>query len=335
MPIVEGVREDNYPVRASQFSVSDNGSLVYVPAPEGVASQLTLALVDRTGSPKPLGLPPGPYSSPRISPNGKQVAFSTDDGKDRVVWIYDLDGKSAVRRLTFGGKNGFPIYSADGKRIIFSSDRDGGSALFWQAADGSGTPERLTKPVVGRDFQHPEAVSPDGRVLTLDKAGNSIWVLELDGDRTPKELAYSQSRGDSFATTFSRDGRWIAYHDLGQVYVEPYPPTGARYLVTKDGGVTPVWSADGKELFFMKNGLLQAVSVRTQPTVTFSLPAALPITGIARDPGANRIYDVTPDGKQFVVLLPPGATSGDARQTLQIQVVLNWLEELKARMPVK
>ena len=103
---------------AYQFSISDNGSLIYAEGQlSGGASQYALQLVDRSGIARRLSLPPAPYNAPRISPNGKQAAFSTDDNKEAIVWIYDLDGKTSMRRLTFGGKNINPVWSADGQRI--------------------------------------------------------------------------------------------------------------------------------------------------------------------------------------------------------------------------
>ena len=100
--------------------------------------------MDRKGGVEPLKLPPGAYASPRVSPDGTRIAFGTDDGKEAIVWIYDLSGMSAMQRLTFGGNNRFPIWSADGKRVAFQSDRDSDLAIFWQPADGTGTAERLT-----------------------------------------------------------------------------------------------------------------------------------------------------------------------------------------------
>src|SRR5205823_2979316 len=134
-----------------QFSVSDNGSLVYIPGTtasgtlQGLFGRI-LALVDRNGSPKRLDVPQLNYDAPRISPDGKQVAVYAADLKGEViVWIYALDGKTSMRRLTFGGKNIFPIWSSDGQRILFSSDREGDYGLFWQRADGNGVAERVTK----------------------------------------------------------------------------------------------------------------------------------------------------------------------------------------------
>jgi Tol biopolymer transport system component len=129
----------------AQFSFSDNGSLVYIPGAADPAEQRTLALVDRQGVHKPLALPPGAYGIPRIAPNGKTVAFSSEEGNEQVVLIHELSGNSAPRRLTFGGNNLVPVWSADGERIAFRSTREGDPGIFWQRADGTGTAECLTK----------------------------------------------------------------------------------------------------------------------------------------------------------------------------------------------
>jgi hypothetical protein len=131
---------------AAHFSVSTTGSLVYIPGPlSSATTQRDLALLDREGTLEPLSLQAGPYEVPRISPNGKQMAFGTDSDKETVIWVYDLSGKVSMRRLTFGGRNRFPIWSRDSRRIAFQSDRDGDLGIFWQRADGTGTIECLTK----------------------------------------------------------------------------------------------------------------------------------------------------------------------------------------------
>ena len=120
--------------------------------------------------------------------------------------------------------------------------------------------------------------------------------------------------------------------------MQPFPATGAKFLITKDGGTHPVWSPDGKEIFFMNdmnNGQLYSVSIRTQPVFTFGNPVPLAIKGFAQSVCCRRDYDITPDGKQFIVILPPGAATNEAPQTLQIQVVLNWFEELKRLVPTR
>ena len=137
VPIVEGVRRPEH--GAAEFAFSSTGSLMYVPGPvSNTAAQSDLALIDRKGGVEPLKLPPGLYQHPRASPNGTQIAFATDDGKEAIVWIYELGGTASMRQLTFGGKNRFPIWSADGQRVAFQSDREGDLGIFWQRADGSG-----------------------------------------------------------------------------------------------------------------------------------------------------------------------------------------------------
>jgi serine/threonine-protein kinase len=339
VPVVEGIQSAGNNTGTSQFSISGDGSLVYI---QGDASDAgpkrTLALMDRNGSPKTLGLQSLAYRHPRISPNGKQLAVSTDDGKEQIVWIYDLDGKTSMRRLTFGGRNYLPIWSADSQRVLFQSDREGDVGLFWQRADGTGVAERVTKPEGEWTSHRPDSWSPDGQTFlftALKPSDASIWTYSL---RDRKATLFADAPLWQQSSAFSPDGRWVAYvsEETGRrVYVEPFPATGAKFLITKDGGNHPVWSPDGKELIFMddmSNGQLYSVAIRTQPSLTFGNPVALPIKGFVQRVGNWRDYDISPDGKQFLVMLPRGAANSDAPQALQIQVVLNWFEELKQRM---
>jgi hypothetical protein len=348
VPVVEGVlRAASLFEREPTFAVSRNGSLIYVPG--GGTALRTLALVSRDGSAHPLGLPPQPYGHPRISPDGKNLVFVTDDGKDAVIWVYGLGGGSPPRQLTFGGRNRSPIWTPDGRRITFSSDRDGITSLFWQAADGSGTAERLLK---GDTPWRPEAWTPDGKTLAFipDSAGGgslSIWTLTVGGESKPKKL---ESSSDERYAEFSRDGRWFAY-TAGtpgalnfDVFVQPFPPTGAKYRLTTTGARTALWSPDGKELVYVDTasphaaGQLVAVEVRTQPTFSVGKPTPLPIGEGVLLVGPGRQYDITPDGKQFIVVRgSTSASAAGARRAppAQINVVLNWSEELKRLVPTK
>src|SRR5262249_43990620 len=138
---------------------------------------LDLALVDRKGGVEPLKLSPGPYLHPRVSPNGRQIAFASDDGKDATIWIYDLSAATSKRRLTVGGRNRFPMWSADGQRVAFQSDREGDLAIWWQRADGTGSAQRLTKPDQGAAHV-PESWSPSGDyfLFSVTKGGRSLWT---------------------------------------------------------------------------------------------------------------------------------------------------------------
>jgi serine/threonine-protein kinase len=328
------------------FAVSDNGTLVYVPGPitPSSASGLGLALVDRNHSLQPLKLPPGPYANPRLSPDGKQVAFVTDDVREANVWVYDLSGATARRRLTFDGKNRFPIWTADGQRIVFGSDREGDTAIFWQRADGVGLAERLTKPEKGL-APIPLDWSRTGDTLlftsgpTSPSSTQTGWTLSTLSmrDRKVARVGTIQSTGP-FEATFSPDGRWIAYKTLSgagaQVFVQPFPATGAPYLISS--GVSPFWSRDGRELFFRLPIGTMGVAVTTQPAFAFANPT--PILGLELiDRGGlfGREIDVLPDDKHFVGITGANVSSSqpDAGQKPQFQVIVNWFEELKQRVP--
>jgi len=341
VPIVEGVRRTGGTSNAANFSFSNTGSLVYIPGPVSAASgQWDIGLTDRKGGVEPLKLPPAPYSSPRVSPDGTRIAFGIDDGKEAIIYIYNLSGTSAMQRVTFGGNNRFPIWSADGKRVAFQSDRDGDLAIFWQPAVGTGTAARLTKPDQSESHA-PESWSPKGDtfLFSITKGSDvSLWTFSLqDRKATPFGAVHSSNPTGG---VFSPDGRWVAYtsteRDRTTIYVQPFPATGAKYqLFAKgfDGPHEVVWSPDGKELFYNpRAGGFEAVSVTTEPTFAFGNPVALPRPFQLSPPAARRAYDITPGGK-FVGLIPAGQTESGTPTAPQIQVVLNWFEELKARVP--
>ena len=338
VPIIEGVRRAAASTTgAAHFGFSDTGSLVYLPGPiaTATADQFDLALIDRKGGVEPLNLPPGPYEHPRASPNGTRIAFATDDGREAIVWIYELGSTTSMRRLTFGGKNRFPIWSGDGQRVAFQSDREGDRGIFWQRADGSGAAERLTKPDQGT-FHIPESWSPKGEQLLFTVttgSGVSLWTFTLqDRKATPFADVHSVSRINS---TFSPDGRWVAYNvtesGVTGIYVRPFPATATKYLVSKATTVQPAWSRDGRELVSQPQGGLQAVqTITTQPSFSFGPPVLRPRGYINGGPTFQRNYDVMLDGR-ILGVVPAGPTLSSG--TAQIQVVLNWFEELKQRVP--
>ena len=317
VPLVEGVRTDTSTVH---YSVSGTGSLVYLPGPfSGASGHQDLAFVEPAkGTVEPLKLPIGQYETPRVSPNGKRVAFGVDDGREQMVWIYELAGATAMRRLTFGGKNRSPVWSADSDRVAFSSDREGDTAIFWQRADGSGTAERLTKPEQGASHV-PESWSPDGKTLlfsTVKGPNQSLWMLSLQDKKTsPFDGVQSINPIDA---TFSPDGRWVAYQSYetgnGQIFVQPFPSTGTKYQITKTTGNChhPLWSRDGKNLFYIPGRReFAVVSVTTTPSFAFSNPTSLP-RGVFAEGGPDTIrnFDDTRDGR-LVAVVPAGPTEAE------------------------
>ena len=279
LPIVEGVRRSvNSGMGTAQFSVSTTGSLIYVPGPpSSAAGQQDVSLFDRKGVAEPFRLPPGSYEYPRASPDGKRVAFGTNDGKEDIVWIYELSGATAMRRLTFGGNNRFPMWSADGQRVAFQSDREGDLAIFWQRADGTGAAERLTTPEP-KTSHTPEAWSPKDDTFLFSvtrEAEVSLWAFRMQDKKATPFGAVRSTTGPTTAA-FSPDGRWVAYYtnESGPitVYVQPFPATGAKYQISKEPGAHhPLWSPDGKELLYIPTvGNLASVSVTTH--LSFLVP---------------------------------------------------------------
>jgi serine/threonine-protein kinase len=348
--VVEGVRRTAGAASSggiANYAVSSNGSLAFIPGPTtgaSLSSGLDLAVFDGTGPPVSLKLPPGPYAAPRVSPDGRWVAFEREDDREANVLLYELAGTSAVRQLTFGGRNRAPVWSGDSRWIAFQSDREGDLAIFRQRADGAGTPERLTK--ADRGVTHiPQSWSPDGGHLlfTVQAAGEySLVQLTLKDQSTSP---FSNVRAPTLVqATFSPDGRWVAYQlprpggtDGGSAnftYIEPFPPTGAKYVVPMPAG-HPHWSRKGDRLLF-ENGPVTTASipVTTSPVFSFGRPQESPRGArlSANSVVVRRNSDSLPDGRILGLVNLENAQGGAVPQ---ITVVLNWLEELKQRVPTR
>ena len=339
VPIVDGVRSSGALSGSMQFSVSDAGSLVYISGRVGTPSNdQELALLDRKGTVERLKVRAAGYANPRVSPDGTRVAVGIDDGKDSDVWIYELSGASAMRRLTFGGRNRLPIWSPDSRRVAFQSDREGDEGIFWQPADGGGAGERLTKPEQGTSHS-PESWAPGGtHILFSATTGSNValWSISLP-DKKATPFGGVQSSEPTNAA-FSTDGRWVAYTSTEgggrRVFVQPFPATGAKYEVSPSTGanIYPFWSADGKELLWIGAGGFNVVSVTTRPNFTFSDPVVIPNRLAVVGPSVQRTLDITPGGK-FIGMMAPESNQTEAPGAPVFQVVLNWTEELKARVP--
>jgi Tol biopolymer transport system component/predicted Ser/Thr protein kinase len=319
VPVIEGV----LPL---QYSFSSNGSLVYVPG-SSQAPQLKLVWVDRKGGDQPLPAPAHNYVMPRISPDGRRVATALEEG-DSQVWIYDL-GRDALTRLTFQqGDNVDPVWMPDGKRIVF---KGAANRLFWQPSDGSGAAEALTSgPLSTNDI--PSSWSPDGQAMAIVETigTQGVWILPLQ-DRKPQ--LFDRGQTNETAPRFSPDGHWIAYTsgESGRVeiYVRPYPGPGGKYQISTEGGTEPVWNPKGRELFYRAGNKMMAVEVATQPAFSAGKPKVLFEGAYVATPRSLPNYDVSPDGQRFLML--EGSEQGQA--PTQINVVLNWFEELKRRVP--
>ncbi len=334
----------------AKFSVSETGSLVYVAGPADTTSNLrTLALSDRNGVPVPLKLPPGNYAHPRVSRDGARLAVGIDGRQEAHVWIYDLAGTSTIRRLTLEGRNRYPVWSADGLRVAFQSDRQGDLGIFWQSADGGGGVERLTLPPQGAAHV-PESWSPDGKHLLFTEQKSTGYVLFSLSLVDKKILQFGGVRSSAPTSAgFSPDGRWVTYASTESaggmlspgrgVFIQPFPATGSTYPVPKARiDFHPVWSPDGSQIFYVSAAAepFVAVSVQTQGGVTFGAPTEVPPAVPRPRLTLNDVrgYDLLPDGK-FLGLVPVGDQDiAGLLPRQEIGVVLNWFEELKRLVPV-
>jgi len=334
VPVVEDVSVGS--TQVSLFDVSRDGALVYVPG--GSVGTRRLVWVERDGREALVGMGPGLYDSPRVSPDGLFIAVQVgEDVANSDVLIHDL-ARGTTNPLTFDGQSFFPIWSSDSERVAFVSSSRGG--LFWQAADGTGKPEVLL------DFASAQPLMPlqfsnDGRTLLAGGVnpgtGSDIMTVSLDSDPTVDLLI--QTAGDDFHPAVSPNGRWVAYEsdDSGrsEVFVSPFPNVGGnKKQISATGGGSPVWSPSGGELFFRSGGVMMVVPVETDPAFTYDTPQVLfeaPYRRTVFGPRA-RPFDLSPNGR-FLMIKEEPATD-EAPNAPHFIFVEHWREELKERVPV-
>jgi serine/threonine-protein kinase len=316
------------PTGERKVALSASGALAYV----GTAGLVQAVVVDMHGAARVLAVPPGRLANLRYSPDGRRIAAGVSSGARQDVWVYDVSSGAAQRLTSDGTSNIRPEWTPDGRRVLFRSDRTGSNGtLWWQPADGSGAAEELLA-VPAKDVWE-GVLTPDGHTVvyrTGTAGAADIWYRRLAGDSAEHGIATTP-----FAESEPRvspDGRWIAYQSnesgSSQVVVRPFPGPGAQVMVSVGGGNAPVWSRDGRRIFYTNGAKLLAASVATSPN--FSVTARevlfegdyLPSTGHAS-------YDVSLDGKSFLMLRPV-INSGE-----QIVVIPNWAAELRAQAAKK
>ena len=320
---------------SAYFDISRTGALTYAVGPAQGGNR-TLAWVDRQGKATTLPLPVRSYLFPRISPDGKLIAFEVE-GVNHDLYVYD-PVRAVTSKMSTDGVSHAPVWTPDGRHIAYRSWKAGTMTMWWMPADRSGPEERLT--TVGAR-QSLVAFTPDGRHATFNQMepgtpfSSDIWVLPMQGERTPQPFVKSKSMKGS--GKFSPDGKWVVYCSAEsgrpEIYVQPWPGPGPKIQVSSEGGTDPVWSHDGRELFYRSGDKMMVVAVSTQPTIRASRPQLLweghYSVGMGSScgmPGATSAnYDVTADGQRFLMIkdLDQDAVSK------QIVVVLNFAEELK------
>jgi Tol biopolymer transport system component len=267
-----------------------------------------LALVDVDGTTKVVGqLPPSVYA-PRLSPDGRRVAFETRDASSADgarLWTAELSSITGRRALPLvvGPVNWAPMWTPDGERLVFIVSGDRGDAVYWRRADGSGDAEHL---IDTRAAEGWNAAGSQLRFLTL--IGNRDYGISLFDMKSRAVRRLVDLRGSAqHSSSMSPDGRWMTYasNETGryEVWIEPFPRSGARLQVTRDGGSHPLWAPDGRSLYFDRDRQMFQLAMNTQDLSSIAEPTPLPIKGFAQAE-YRRQFDLTPDGRHFLMLFP-------------------------------
>jgi serine/threonine-protein kinase len=336
-PVLEDVSSNS--VAGGDFALATTGTLVYLPG-QGAQNGWPISWLDRTGKTQPLHAPPGLYFTPRFSPDGKRLAFSSGNGAAADLWLKDLD-RDTTTRLTFQpGENRWPVWTPDGRYIVFRSLKSGTRGLYWIRSDGSGEAIRLTDGQLG---EYPYSFSPDGKRLAFTQHGNGggpdIFTASIEGDaghpRLGKPELFLGTPFTEVFPAFSPDGRWLAYtsNESGthEVYVRPFPHAeGGRWQISAGGGTYPLWSHDGNELVFQTDD--QHVMVVSYTAKGDSFTAGKPrLWSEARLANLNvPNYDLAPDGKGIAAVL---AHDDSSKPLTHLTFLLNFSDEIQRRVP--
>jgi len=312
----------------ASYAVGDSGTLVFLPPLARRHS--SLVWVDRNGKEDALAIEPGPFAFARVSPNGHQIALDVRGATNRDIWILDVARLTQVRLTDGPTEDVLPMWSPDGSRVFFGSDRQGNFDVYSQATNGASAP-RLEFGAPG--FQVPDGLTPDGNTLVLLEDYTNIRLVDLSGTRTLVPLL-----GESFEARLgqiSPNGKWIAYesNESGEefeIYVRPFPNVkDGREKVSLAGGRYPLWSAKGDELFYLEaDGDMMVAPVSTSGAFAAKAVQRLfrwtpPLAGVS-----GRPFDVSPVDGRFLLLRPQ---TGLDRGPTHATVILNWFEELRTR----
>jgi Tol biopolymer transport system component len=335
VPVIKGVLT-NIPFAMAQFTASLVGSIAYMPGDEAQDSR-ALVWVDRHGAIQPVPAPKRNYEFPRLSPDGEQIAVRINGGSDpgTDIWLYQF-ARTTMSRFTIRATDAeTPVWTPDGKRVAYAMTASNPPRqILWKLADGSAAEEVLAG---SERHLHLGGWSPKGDALVAmaTETGN-IWNLEMTGKRTLRPLL--QTPYQMRAATISPDGRWLAYasNDTNrfEVYVQPFPNLNGKYPISTDGGAEPIWAKNGRELFYRNGDKMMAVTIaekgdRLEPgTPTLLFEGRFAVSTVS---GGDAWYDVSPDGKRFLMLKTEDAPNGTAR----IIIVQDWTTELKRLVSTK
>jgi serine/threonine-protein kinase len=331
---------------AAQFAVSANGTLVYLPGQSTTAS-IPISWMDSSGKTTPLRSASTAWVSPRFDPDGHRIALQILDGQHSDIWIAEWMRDTLTRLTVDPARATNPVWTPDGRRLAFSSQRADKVTknLYWQLADGTGDAERLTE---SRNHQTPGSWHPSGKFLAFEELNpdgqSDLMILPMGADdaagRKPgKPFAFLQTAADEFMPAFSPDGRWLAYssNESGQreVYVRPFPGPGGKWAISTGGGVDPTWSRTKPELYYGTNDGQTTARIMV---ASFTVQGDSFLAGKPRPWSdgryvwrPSRVFDLHPDGERFA--LAAVAESPETKPD-RAMFVFNFFDELRRVAPV-
>jgi serine/threonine protein kinase len=324
VPMADGIRTPST-VSPPPFALSDTGVLAYVPE---VADHKDILLrVNRNGTTEPLSDELDSLAGPRLSPDGNHLAITISTGSRSDVWIRDME-RGTQTRLTFEGNNTAAVWSPDGKRLVFASDRNGTFNLFLKNREGTAEAEQLTR---SEYPQFPTSWTPDGQAIVFMQPQPAkrfdIYLLPLDGKGKPQPIldtTFTERLG-----VLSPNGKWLAYvsNESGPgVYVRAFPGPGSKWHISTEGGTEPLWSRQGLELFYRQGNKMMVVRFTPGAEPEPGKPRLLFEETFEENTLRHLNYDIMPDGSSFVMIQKVEELSSP-----QIHVVVNWHEELKQK----
>jgi serine/threonine-protein kinase len=340
-PVLEGI--SNNPRAGGDYVFSREGTLAYLPGAEN-PDGWPIYWVEPNGKTQLLHATKGVYGTPRLSPDGKRLAFLKNNGKGEDLWVKDLERDSLSRLSFFDANNRWPVWTPDGSGIVFVSSNKNAPGLYWVRADGATAPQRLNGEIEG----HPYSFSPDGSRLAFtqqnERGDLDIVTASFSGGASAPTLGktepFASTPANEVNPAFSPDGRWLAYESnesgTTEVFVRPFhlqtTGPGGKWQVSRAGGVFPVWSREGHELLFRApDALIMAAQYTANGnSLNFGEPKVWTETRV-RINGTLSPYDLTPDGKRLAALVADDSLNGELPHP-EVVFLLNFFDELWRRL---